>query len=153
MRYASESLTQVRRPGAARYEVPRYENDRSSLLPKCTLGNSRLTSPRERTLGTSLSRSRSDCHIRCRSVNTRCPVYRFFRSCIHLFQLRLLLWTLFHSLQCTIVNLFVAGSLVLFPFIEIIDQLWKGVQESFQVKWLLKFLSMNELKNFIFKIS
>ena len=62
MRYASDSLTQVRRPGAARYEVPRYENDRSSLLPKCTLGNSRLTSPRERTLGTSLSRSRSLSH-------------------------------------------------------------------------------------------
>ena len=28
---------------------------------------------------------------------------------------------------------------------------WKGVQESFQVKRLLKFLSMSELKNFIFK--
>ena len=25
----------------------------------------------------------------------------------------------------------------------------EGVQESFQVKWLLKFLSMSELKNFI----
>ena len=49
------------------------------------------------------------------------------------------------------VNLFVAGSLVLFPFIEIIDQLWKGVQDSFQVKWLLKFLSMNELKNSFLK--
>ena len=32
------------------------------------------------------------------------------------------------------------------------DHLWKSVQESFQVKWLLKFLSMSELKLFIFKI-
>ena len=31
------------------------------------------------------------------------------------------------------------------------DHLWKGVQESFQVKWLLKFLSISERKNFILK--
>ena len=40
---------------------------------------------------------------------------------IHLFQLRLLPWTMFHSLQCTMVNPFVAGSLVLFTFIEIME--------------------------------
>ena len=40
---------------------------------------------------------------------------------IHLFQLRLLPWTMFHSLQCTMVNPFVAGSLVLFKFIEIME--------------------------------
>ena len=51
------------------------------------------------------------------------------------------------------VNPVVAGSLVLFMFIEIMEtiNLWKSIQESFQVKWLLKFLSMSELKNFIFK--
>ena len=72
---------------------------------------------------------------------------------IHLFQLMLLRWTMFHSLQCTMVNPVVAGSLVLFMFIEIMEtiNLWKSIQESFQVKWLLKFLSMSELKNFIFK--
>ena len=42
---------------------------------------------------------------------------------IHLFQLRLLPWTMFHSLQCTMVNPFVAGSLVLFKFIEIMETL------------------------------
>ena len=42
--------------------------------------------------------------------------------------------------ECTMVNPFVAGSLVLFTFRP---YLWKGVQESFQVKWLLKFLSMS----------
>ena len=53
------------------------------------------------------------------------------------------------------VNPFVAGSLVLFMLIEIMETiiLWKGVQENFQVKWLQKFLSMSELKKFIFKIS
>ena len=34
------------------------------------------------------------------------------------------------------------------------DHLWEGIQRrSFQVKWLLKFLGISELKNFIFKIS
>ena len=33
------------------------------------------------------------------------------------------------------------------------DHLSKGIQESFQLKWLPKFLSMSELKNFIFEIS
>ena len=33
------------------------------------------------------------------------------------------------------------------------DHLCEGVQDSFQLKWLRKFLSMSELKNFIFKIS
>ena len=33
------------------------------------------------------------------------------------------------------------------------DHLSKGIQESFQLKWLPKFLSMSELKNFIFDIS
>ena len=42
--------------------------------------------------------------------------------------------------ECTMVNPFIAGSLVLFTFRP---YLWKGVQESFQVKWLLKFLSMS----------
>ena len=37
---------------------------------------------------------------------------------IHLFQFRLLSWTMFYSLQCTMVNPFVAGSLVLFTFIK-----------------------------------
>ena len=40
---------------------------------------------------------------------------------IHLFKLRLLLWTMFHSLQCTMVNPFVAGSSVLFTFIDIME--------------------------------
>ena len=66
------------------------------------------------------------------------------RVYIHLFQLRLLPWTMFHSLQCTMVNPFVAGSLILFTFIEIMETL--NFQESFQVQWLLKFLSMTELK-------
>ena len=52
------------------------------------------------------------------------------------------------------VNPFVVGSLILFTFIEINgDNLLNGVQGSFQVKWLLKFLSMSKLKNFIFKMS
>ena len=74
---------------------------------------------------------------------------------IHLFQLRLLAWTMFHGLQCTMVNHFVAGSSVLFMFIEIMETiiLWEGVQESFQLKWLWKFLNMSKLNNFIFKIS
>ena len=68
---------------------------------------------------------------------------------IHLFQLRLLSqWNMMHdprfivSLQCTIVNPFVAGSLVLCTFIiiketiqkkllERVNNLWEGVQESF----------------------
>ena len=47
------------------------------------------------------------------------------------------------------VNPFVAGSLVLFTRVYWSDgdHLWKGAQESFQVKWLLKFLSVSELKN------
>ena len=40
---------------------------------------------------------------------------------IHLFQLRLFLSAMFHSLQCTMVNPFVAGSLGLFTFIEIME--------------------------------
>ena len=40
---------------------------------------------------------------------------------IHLFQLRLLPWTMFHNLQCTMVNPFEAGSSVLFKFIEIME--------------------------------
>ena len=73
---------------------------------------------------------------------------------IHLFQLRLLPWTMFHSLHCTMVNQFCSGklSLVHVPWNNG-DHLWKGVQDSFQVKWLLKFFSMSELKNLIFKIS
>ena len=73
---------------------------------------------------------------------------------IHLFQLRLLPWTMFHSLQCTMVNQFCSGklSLVHVPWNNG-DHLWKGVQDSFQVQWLLKFFSMSELKNLIFKIS
>ena len=60
---------------------------------------------------------------------------------------------MFHSLQGTMVNPFVGGSSVLFTFIEINgDYLWEGIQESFQIKWLLKILSMSELKDFIFKI-
>ena len=40
-------------------------------------------------------------------------------------------------------------------FIEIMETiiLWEGVQESFQLKWLWKFLNMSKLNNFIFKIS
>ena len=57
---------------------------------------------------------------------------------------------MFHSLQCTMVNPFVAESLVLLTFMEIMETICEeNVQESFQVKWLLKFLSMSELKNFI----
>ena len=63
---------------------------------------------------------------------------------IHLFQLRMLPWTMFQSLHCTMVNPFVAGSLILFTFIEIMEIL--NFPESFQVQWLLKFLSMTELK-------
>ena len=33
----------------------------------------------------------------------------------------LLPWTMFHGLQCTVVNPFVAGSSVLFTFIEIME--------------------------------
>ena len=44
---------------------------------------------------------------------------------VHLFQLRLLPWTMFHSLQCTMVNPFVAGSLILFTFIEIMETICK----------------------------
>ena len=44
-----------------------------------------------------------------------------WRQYIHLFQLRLLPWTNFHSLQYTMVNPFVAGSLVLLTFIEIME--------------------------------
>ena len=40
---------------------------------------------------------------------------------IHLFQLRLFLSTMFHSLQYTMVNPFVAWSLGLFTFIEIME--------------------------------
>ena len=93
---------------------------------------------------------------------------------------------MFHSLQCTMVNPFVAGdlhtyidihtlltwltlsykaslqvshkaSLHRFSLVQVHwnngDHLWKDVQVSFQVKWLLKFLSMSELKKFIFKNS
>ena len=49
---------------------------------------------------------------------------------------------------------FCTGKFSLFTFIEIMETICvKGVQESFQVKWLLRFLNMSELKNFIFKIS
>ena len=40
---------------------------------------------------------------------------------IHLFQLRMLPWAMFQSLHCTMVNPFVAGSLILFTFIEIME--------------------------------
>ena len=70
-------------------------------------------------------------------------------------------WSMFHSLQCAMVNPSVTGSLVLFTFIIIKETIqkncwkelitWEGVK--FQLKWLWKFLSMRELKNFIFKIS
>ena len=78
----------------------------------------------------------------------------FGHTHIHLFQLRLLPWTMFHSLQCTMVNQFCSGklSLVHVPWNNG-DHLWKGVQDSFQVKWLLKLFSMSVLKNLIFKIS
>ena len=67
-------------------------------------------------------------------------------------------WFMFHSLQCTMVNPFVAGSSVLFTFIEImetilkkllerVNNLWEGVRESFQIKWLRKLLSMSEQKH------
>ena len=89
------------------------------------------------------------------SLAARCKgVAAVFAGYIHLFQLRLLPWTMFHSLQCTMVNQFCSGklSLVHAPWNNG-DHLWKGVQDSFQVKWLLKFFSMSELKNLIFKIS
>ena len=56
-------------------------------------------------------------------------------------------------MPCTMVNPFVAGSLVLFTFIEIMETICEKAfkTKSFQVKWLLKFLSMSELKNFILK--
>ena len=50
-----------------------------------------------------------------------CSLQMWAQRWIHLFQLRLLPWTMFHSLQCTMVNPFVAGSLVLFTFIEIME--------------------------------
>ena len=62
-------------------------------------------------------------------------------------------WFMFHSLQCTMVNPFVAGSSVLFTFIEImetilkkllkrVNNLWEGVWESFQLRWLRKLLTV-----------
>ena len=42
-------------------------------------------------------------------------------SGIHLFQLRLLPWTMFHSLQCTMVKTLIAGSLVLLTFIAVME--------------------------------
>ena len=62
---------------------------------------------------------------------------------------------MFHSLQCTMVNQFCSGklSLVHVPWNNG-DHLWKGVEDSFQVKWLVKFFrGVSELKNLIFKIS
>ena len=67
-------------------------------------------------------------------------------------------WFMFHSLQCTMVNPFVAGSSVLFTFIEImetilkkllerVNNLWEGVRESFQIKWLRKLLNRSEQKH------
>ena len=47
--------------------------------------------------------------------------YIYSNKQIHLFQLTLLPWTMFHSLQCPMVNPFVVGSLVLFTFIEMIE--------------------------------
>ena len=46
------------------------------------------------------------------------------------------------------VKTLIAGRLVLFTFIEVMETNCEKaiVQESFQVKWLLKFLSMSELK-------
>ena len=45
------------------------------------------------------------------------------------------------------VNRFVAGSLVLFTFIEIMETIGeKAFKTELQVKWLLKFLSISELK-------
>ena len=86
-----------------------------------------------------------NCHAKHRGTS---PSYT------HLFQLRLLPWTMFHGLQCTMVNPFVAEK---FSLVHVHwnngDHLCEGVQDSFQLKWLRKFLSMSELKNFIFKIS
>ena len=54
-------------------------------------------------------------------------------SKIHLFHSRLLPWTMFHSLQCTMVNRFVAGSLVLFTFIEIMETICeKALKRAFK---------------------
>ena len=74
----------------------------------------------------------------CKAFLSDCPVD------IHLFQLRFP-WTMFHSLRCIMVNPFVAGSSVLFTFIKIImENICEKAFKSFQVKWLLKFLSMNQ---------
>ena len=75
-----------------------------------------------------------------------CPFLRihgYISRYIHLFQLRSLPWTMFHSLQCSLVHVHWNNG----------DHLWEGISENFQVKWLLKFLSMSELKNIFSKIS
>ena len=95
-------------------------------------------------------------HIFWNDVNCWWFMFITKDTCIHLYQLRLLQWSMinmFRSLQCTMVNLFEArivrwndGVHASFkkPF-------WEGVQESSQVKWLRKFLRVSEQKNFIFK--
>ena len=74
--------------------------------------------------------------------------------CIHLFLLRLLTvnhvsWPAVHYGKP-----FCSGK---FSLVQVHwnngDHFWEGVQESFQLKWLPKFLRMRELKNFIFEIS
>ena len=42
---------------------------------------------------------------------------------------------------------------ILKELLEIVNNPWEGVQESFQLKWLRKLSSMSELKNFTFKMS
>ena len=57
---------------------------------------------------------------------------------IHLFQLRLLPWTMFHSLQCTMGNNFVAGSLISLVHVHWNkkDHLWKGNRSISKVCFL-----------------
>ena len=93
-------------------------------------------------------------------IHAHLAIYRFadevnasINKVIHLFQLRLLSWTMLHSLQCTMVNPFVVEkSSFLFTFIEIMETICeKAFKRVFN--WLPKFLSMSHLKKFIFKIS
>ena len=76
---------------------------------------------------------------------------------IHLFQLKLLPWTKFHSLHCTMVNPFVAGSLVLFTFIEIMEIICEkalkraftsnGCQNSWAwASWMISFSKFHSKK-------
>ena len=78
-------------------------------------------------------------------------------ACIHLFQLRLLPWNMFHSLQCTMVNPFVAGSLVLLTFIDIMETISeKAFKRAFKsngcyifspwASWKISFLTSHSKK-------